>query len=209
MVLLFDMDGTILNTLDDICDSVNYSLNRYGLKSITLNECKSFVGNGPKVLIKKALKNNDVYFNEVYDTYMNYYDKHSFIKTKPYDGIIELLYKLKSLGYKLGVVSNKQDSAVKLLCDKYFKGIFDLSIGSSERVLKKPAKDMIEKALHILNEKDCIYIGDSEVDVKTALNANVLGVFVLWGFRDKDILEASGAKYLVKNIDELYSFIKK
>lgn len=206
-VVIFDMDGTILDTIDDILNAINYSLDKYNLKNITKEECKSFLGNGPKKLIERSLKDEQEYFDNVYNTYIDYYSDHNDILTKPYDGILELLERLKSEGYLLAVCSNKGNEDVVNLSNKYFKGIFDYIIGSSDLIAKKPSPDMVYKILNDLNVKDAIYVGDSEVDVKTAINANILGIFVLWGFRTLEILKDNGAKVLVKDSYELYRSI--
>lgn len=206
-VVIFDMDGTILDTIDDILNAINYSLDKYNLHNITKEECKSFLGNGPQKLIERSLKDKQEYFKDVYNTYIDYYSNHNDILTKPYDGIIELLNKLKSEGYLLAVCSNKGNDDVVNLSNKYFKGIFDYIIGSSDLIAKKPSPDMVYKILSDLNTKDAVYVGDSEVDVKTSINAGILGIFVLWGFRSKSTLKENGAKVLVKDSYELYRSI--
>lgn len=205
--VIFDMDGTILDTIDDIRNAINYSLNKYNLAQITTDECKSFLGNGPKKLIERSVKDRLDMFGCVFDTYNSYYASHNDIYTKPYDGILELLIKLKSEGYKLAVVSNKADSDAKMLAAKYFSGIFDIVLGSSENILKKPHPDMVLKVMEYLNTKEAVYVGDSEVDVKTSINAKIKGIFVLWGFRDKKTLELNGAKVTASNALELYNNI--
>lgn len=206
-VVIFDMDGTILDTIDDILNAINYSLDKYNLHNITKEECKSFLGNGPQKLIERSLKDKQEYFKDVYNTYIDYYSNHNDILTKPYDGIIELLNKLKSDGYLLAVCSNKGNEDVVNLSNKYFKCIFDYIIGSSDLIAKKPSPDMVYKILSDLNTKDAVYVGDSEVDVKTSINAGILGIFVLWGFRSKSTLKENGAKVLVKDSYELYRSI--
>ncbi|MGM9971443.1 MAG: HAD family hydrolase [Anaeroplasmataceae bacterium] len=202
--IIFDLDGTLLNTLDDILDSVNHSLEKFDLPAITKNECRSFIGSGPRVLIEKSLKGSIDKFDDVYDEYMLYYDTHNNIKTKPYDGIIELLKTLKQKGFKIGIVSNKQDSATKEMALKYFNDLIDVSIGSNDLVRKKPAFDMVNIALDKLGikESEAYYVGDSEVDIKTALGKIDL-IMVSWGFRDKETLLSNNPPVIVDDTNML------
>lgn len=209
--IIFDLDGTLLNTLDDILDGVNHSLNKYSLPSITLKECRSFIGNGPQMLIKRSLKDRTDLFEEVYNEYLSYYDTHNDIKTSPYPGVMDMLKELHDKGYKLAIVSNKQDSAVKIMADRYFEAIFDFTIGSKDNLNKKPAPDMVFEAVRQLNTtvERSYYVGDSDVDIKTASNSNIDSIIVSWGFRDKNILLNNGAKLIVDTTSELMDIIMK
>ena len=209
--IIFDLDGTLLNTLDDILDGVNHALYKFNLPSITDNECKSFIGNGPKMLIKRSVKDRIDLLEDVYNEYLIYYDTHNDIKTSPYPGVMDMLECLHKKGYKLAIVSNKQDSAVKLMADRYFKSMFDFVIGSKESLGKKPQPDMVFEAIKQLNTnlERSYYIGDSDVDIKTASNSNIDSIMVSWGFRDKKTLLDNGATLIVDTTNELMDIIMK
>lgn len=208
---LFDMDGTLLNTLEDLTDSVNYALETCGYPKRTMDEVRSFLGNGVKVLISKSVPANtsDTDMMHCLAIYQKHYSENMESKTRPYDGINELLQVLKEKGIKLAIVSNKFDSAVKALCREYFQGYIDIAIGESENVARKPAPDGVFTALNQLSSKkeEALYVGDSEVDVKTAHNAGLKCVGVTWGFRDREILKAEGADFIIDNPLELLDFI--
>jgi len=205
--IIFDLDGTILDTLEDLTDSVNYALKKYGYPTRTLTEIRSFVGDGLLMLIRRALmpETDETVIQTVFAEQKAYYKDHCSDKTKPYDGIIELLGELKKEGLKLAVVSNKADYAVQILCEQYFAGIFDLAVGETEGVRKKPAPDSVNAVLEKLQTEriKAVYIGDSEVDIMTAENAGMEAVLVTWGFRDTEFLKAHGAKILVSDVNEL------
>jgi len=192
--ILFDLDGTLLNTLEDLMDSTNYALAQYGCPARSLEEIRTFVGNGARRLIALALpgKENDPPVEEVLATYQAYYPSHSQIKTRPYDGILEAL---KQIGekYPVAIVSNKPDRPVKLLCADYFPGVY--ALGEAEDCPRKPAPDMLYKAMAAIGVEKCIYVGDSEVDVITANNAHVPCLSVLWGFRDRAEIAANGGTH--------------
>ena len=206
-LVIFDLDGTILDTLEDLADSMNYALTKYGYPTRTLDEIRSFVGNGLLMLTRRAIapEMNEEVIQTVLSEQKAYYKEHCADKTKPYDGVIELLEELKANGYKLAVVSNKADYAVQILCEQYFPGIFHLTVGEKEGVRRKPAPDAIYAVLEELqvSREKAIYIGDSEVDIETAINAEMVAVLVDWGFRDAAFLQKRGAKTLVHTIDEL------
>ncbi len=206
--IIFDLDGTLLDTLDDILNAVNHSLKKYNLMPITKDECREFIGSGPFVLIEKSVKENKEKLGLVYEEYLSYYENHNDINTKPYEGILELLNTLKENNIRLAVVSNKQDSAVKEMVSKYFGDTFELAIGSSSNLKKKPSFDMIQLVLNSLgiDKKDCIYIGDSEIDIKTASNKMDL-IMVSWGFRNKNTLFSNGAKLVVDSTKEILSIV--
>ena len=183
--ILFDLDGTLLDTLEDLTDGVNYALRTLGYPERSLEEVRAFVGNGAKKLMDLAVPDG-VNGDEAYGIFRAYYDTHCQIKTKPYAGIPEALETLKGK-YPIAIVSNKPDPAVKALCADYFPGIY--ALGDSPGCPRKPAPDMVFKAMGEIGITSCIYVGDSEVDVRTAKNAGVPCLSVLWGFRDRDELE--------------------
>ena len=200
---IFDLDGTLLNTLEDLTDSTNVALKRYGMPERSLDEIRSFVGNGIGKLIERAVPEGteDKKVGLVFEAFKEYYGLHCADKTAPYPGIISLLEALGKQGKKLAIVSNKADFAVKQLRDIYFKEVIQVAIGECENIQKKPAPDTAFQAMKELNSRpeECIYIGDSEVDIKTAENAGIPCVSVLWGFRDRDFLEEQGGKSFVEN----------
>ena len=192
--ILFDLDGTLLDTLEDLCDAVNYALRVYGYPERTLEEIRCFVGNGAMRLITLAVpENGDV--EGVFHTYKTYYDANCRIKTQPYPGIMEALEALKD--YPLAIVSNKPDSAVKALCADYFPGIY--ALGEAAGCPRKPAPDMVFKGMEAIGVESCVYVGDSEVDILTAKNAGVPCLSVLWGFRKRE--ELDGQYYCEKTSD--------
>ena len=209
---IFDLDGTLLYTLEDLKDSVNYSLAKFGYPCRTLDEVRNFVGNGVKLLIERALpggeKNPD--FKECLTCFKEHYKKNMYNKTRLFDGIDEMLAELNSRGYKIAVVSNKFDAAVKELCEKYFCGKIEIAIGESEEVRKKPAPDSVLKAMEVLNcnPELTYYIGDSEVDIETAKNAGLKCISVSWGYKDKDFLKEHGASTIVDRPLEILKILK-
>ena len=190
--LLFDLDGTLLDTLEDLLDATNFALAAFGYPPRTLSELRRFVGNGAYNQIRLALGEaaSPETVQQVLEVYKPYYTDHCQIKTKPYNGIAEVLTQLRKK-YPIAIVSNKPDSAVKALCAEYFPGIY--ALGESADCPRKPAPDMVVKAMEVIGAESCIYIGDSEVDVLTANNAGVPCLSVLWGFRDRADMEAVGA----------------
>lgn len=197
--ILWDLDGTLLDTLEDLADAVNYSLQQFGYPLRSMEEVRNFVGNGARLLIERAVPaGGDV--SAVFDTFRAYYDTHFRIKTRPYDGILEALQQLGEK-YPMAVVSNKPDSAVKPLCAQYFPGLY--ARGESTDCPRKPAPDMVFKAMEAIGVESCIYVGDSEVDVLTARNAGVPCLSVLWGFRDREEIEKAGGAYFSEDTREL------
>ena len=186
--VLFDLDGTLLDTLEDLADSTNAALTQLGYPRRTLEEVRRFVGNGARRLMEQAVpEGGDA--DAAYNAFRAYYDSHSQIKTAPYPGILAALEKIQEK-HPVAIVSNKPDSAVKILCSQYFPGIY--ARGESADCPRKPAPDMVFQAMQALGCSRCIYVGDSEVDVLTAQNAGVPCLSVLWGFRDKEQIEAAG-----------------
>lgn len=192
--ILFDLDGTLLNTLEDLTDSVNYALAQYDCPPRTVEDIRNFIGNGARKLIERSLpgRENDPDVDEVLATYQAYYKTHSQIKTRPYDGIIEALGEIREK-YPVAIVSNKPDAPTKLLCKEFFGDIY--ARGESSDCPRKPAPDMLQKAMQIIGVDTCIYVGDSEPDILTAKNLGVKCLSVLWGFRDRKTLEAAGGTH--------------
>ena len=196
--VLFDLDGTLLNTLEDLTDSVNYALAQYDCPPRTVEDVRNFIGNGAKKLIERSLPGleNDPDVDAVLATYQAYYKTHSQIKTRPYDGVTEALTKIREK-YPVAIVSNKPDAPTKLLCKEFFGDVY--ARGESTDCPRKPAPDMLQKAMQIIGVDTCIYVGDSEPDILTAQNLGVKCLSVLWGFRDRETLEAIGGQYFCDN----------
>ena len=192
--VLLDLDGTLLNTLEDLTDSVNYALAQYDCPPRTVEDVRNFIGNGARKLIERSLpgKENDPDVDEVLATYQAYYKTHSQIKTRPYDGVTEALTKIREK-YPVAIVSNKPDAPTKLLCKEFFGDVY--ARGESTDCPRKPAPDMLQKAMQIIGVDTCIYVGDSEPDILTAQNLGVKCLSVLWGCRDRETLAAVGGQY--------------
>ena len=197
--ILWDLDGTLLDTLEDLMDGVNYALNQFGLPPRTLEEVRQFVGNGAANLINRAVDGR-ADEKAVLDVFKVYYNAHCQIKTRPYEGVAEALAQLGEQ-YPMAIVSNKPDSAVKPLCEQYFPGMY--ALGERADCPRKPAPDMVHKAMADLGVETCIYVGDSEVDVATAKNAGVKCLSVLWGFRDREEVEQAGGEYFCQETSRL------
>ena len=210
--IIFDLDGTLLNTLDDLWASVNYSLAQHRLPPRSKSEIRSFLGNGVKVLIEKSVPSltSEPKVMEVLSTFRKYYLIHAMDNTGPYDGIPELLSSLHSKGFKTAIVSNKPDAAVQELYDSLFKDNVDIAIGERPALRRKPAPDMVLAALEILGSdvNHSIYVGDSEVDMATARNSNMHCVSVSWGFRDRSFLVEAGAETIIDKPEELFLSLK-
>ena len=207
--VFFDLDGTLINSIYDLHDSVNYILNKYGYKERSLEEVNSFVGNGLKKLLFLSLPEKRDDFDLIYNEFKAYYFTHCLIKTKPYNGITEVLKKLKSKGIKLAVITNKTQNAAKEICDTLFNGIFDAVTGEKEGIARKPEPKMVEITLKKLNaqKSETLYVGDSEVDVLTGKNAGLKVLSVSYGFRDKIFLKNNGAGDIVDNTVDIYGFV--
>jgi phosphoglycolate phosphatase len=199
--VIFDLDGTLLNTLEDLTDAVNYALEKHGFSTHSLEDVRRFVGNGVKRLMELAIPGGleSQAFEETFADFKEYYSAHCHDKTRPYEDILEVLQELKAKGYKIAIVSNKMDEAVGQLRTYYFDGLIDVAVGESEEVRKKPAPDTVFRALELLGSKaeNSVYVGDSEVDIATAQNANMTCFSCLWGFREEALLRESGATYLI------------
>lgn len=204
---VFDMDGTILNTLEDLTDSTNYALGQYDMPERTIDEVRHFVGNGIRKLIERAVPEGTPVevVDEVFKTFHGYYKDHCAIKTRPYDGIKEVILKLKDMGVHTAVVSNKADYAVKELCDDYFPGLFEFSVGDKEGQRGKPYPDSVIAVLDRFgtDKKDAVYIGDSEVDLQTARNSEMDVIMVGWGFRKEEYIMSLGAPFVIHSPEEI------
>lgn len=211
--IIFDLDGTLLNTLEDLKDSTNFALRKFQYPERTLEEVRNFVGNGVQKLIERAIPDGleNKNFAECLAVFKSNYAQNMYNKTAPYTGIKEMLTELKHKGVKTAVVSNKFDLAVKKLCNKYFENLIEIAIGESENVRKKPAPDSVLRAIQELNSKKefCLYVGDSDVDVQTAKNTGIDCIGVTWGFRDRELLEKEGAKYIIDKPLEIIDIINQ
>ena len=212
-IIIFDMDGTILNTLEDLTDSCNYILAKHEYPLRSLEEIRSFVGNGIPKLIERAFPSNteQALLKTATKEFIDYYEEHSFIKTKPYDGIIELLKKLKEHGFMIAVNTNKVEPAAIDLCNKIFPNLFDIISGSKDSLPPKPAPDGIYEILNKanINKENAIFIGDSDVDLQTGFNAGLEVIGVSWVFKGIEFLKEKGAKHIAQNTQELYENILK
>lgn len=205
--IIFDLDGTLLNTLEDLKDSVNFALEKQGFPLRTLSEIRSFVGNGIRLLMERSVpENTDL---EVFDCcfadFCEYYKAHMEDKTAPYDGINDMLSNVKKTGFKTAIVTNKADFAAQDLCRRMFGKNIDLVVGSSDDRPNKPAPDGVFYALEKLNSnvENTIFVGDADTDILTAKNAGLPSIGVLWGFRDREIIENEGAEYIVESVKDL------
>lgn len=208
---VFDMDGTILDTLEDLKDSTNYALEKCGYPTRTYDEVRRFVGNGIRKLIERAVPEGLTVeqIDRVHEVFTEHYKVHCADKTKAYDGIKPLLEKLRANGVKTAVVSNKADYGVQELCKEYFDGLFDYAVGEREGIRRKPAPDSVNEALRVLgvDRSEAVYIGDSDVDFETAKNAELPCISVLWGFRDEEFLREKGATLFVHDPAEIYDIV--
>ena len=209
--IVFDLDGTLLNTLEDLCDSVNVIMERFGWKTHSLEEIRRFVGNGIGKLMERATPDGreNPQFEEAFEAFRAYYTDHCQIKTRAYDGVVDLMNELKENGAKLAIVSNKNDAAVKELNEIYFSGCVSAAIGEVEGRQRKPAPDEVYAALEELGstKDEAVYIGDSEVDYATTCASGLPCVLVSWGFRDKELLESFDAEKVVDNVKDLREFL--
>lgn len=209
--VIFDFDGTLLNTLEDLTDSVNHMMRMHNYPERTIDEIRSFIGNGIPTLIRRSVPSDidESVAQECTKEMKEYYKTHAKIKTKPYNGIDELLSQLQKRKIKTAVVTNKAEPAAKLLCKEFFGDIFNVVIGDNGIDKLKPAPDNVFKAIKLLdsNNENILYVGDSDVDIITANNASLTSVGVLWGFRDRECLEKNGANYIIGQPLELLDII--
>jgi len=212
-VVIFDLDGTLLNTLQDLTDSTNYALSVLNFPSHSIDKIRSFVGNGVSKLIELSIPNGleNENYEKCLEIFKKHYSQNMYNKTKPYDGIIEMLVELKKLGFKTAVVSNKFDYAVKKLCKKYFHNLTDMCVGENEKngIKKKPSPEAVFSVVKAfgVNMQDCIYVGDSEVDIQTSKNAGIDFIGVSWGFKDKEFLKNNGAVNIIDYPLEIIKYL--
>lgn len=211
--VLFDLDGTLLDTLEDIRDATNHTLRAMGYPERTLAEMRRFVGNGAQMQLRRALGEgaDEETLRRALEIYKPYYAEHCRIRTRPYEGIPALLRTLKAEGWRIAVVSNKPDEAVRPLAEEHFSTPCDCAMGETAARRRKPAPDMVLDALEVLGaEKErAVYVGDSEVDIETAKNAGIACISVSWGFRDREQLIAAGAREIAENAEELKTLLEQ
>lgn len=218
--LIFDLDGTLMNTLEDLHNSVSYALHEAGLKPNSKQDTRRFLGNGIRNLVNKSVMQSKSDADEalkerVFATFRAYYVAHSMDRTAPYEGIPEVLKECKEKGLFTAIVSNKLDPAVKDLHQAFFADTIDVALGEKPDIKRKPAPDMVNEAIHQLSQlhgkeiqkSECIYIGDSEVDLQTAKNAKLPCIAVSWGFRDKKFLIEQGAETIIDQPEELFAYL--
>lgn len=210
--IIFDMDGTVLNTLEDLTVSVNYVLLKFNMPDHPEEEYRKFFGNGIKYALKCAVPEgtSEETIEKMLPLFREHYNEHCLDRTKPYDGITDLMRRLKAKGYKMAIVSNKIDSAVKELNKRFFSEYVAVAIGEQPGIKRKPAPDTVLAALDELDseKEEAIYIGDSEVDYQTALNSDLPCISVLWGFRDKDFLISKGATVFAETPEDVYNILQ-
>ena len=209
--ILFDLDGTLLNSINDLKISVNYAVTKYKYPKQTLDMVRNNVGDGIEKLLERSLpeKENCPNYEECLIRFKEHYFKNMTINTKPYKLVLETLITLHNKGIKIGVVSNKIDVGVKELCKKYFKSLIDFEIGQTQGVLRKPAPDMVYIALDELNStpERTLFIGDSDVDIQTAANSNIKFIGVSWGYKTKEFLSKNGASVIIDTPLEILNYI--
>lgn len=208
-VLIFDLDGTLTDTLQDLANSTNYALRQMGWTERSIDEVRRFVGNGVRRLVERAVPNgtasDDV--DRCFSVFQQHYLQHCQDSTCLYPGVADMLCEVHARGYRTAIVSNKLQAGVDELYETYFRDTVDVAIGQREGIPLKPAPDMVELALQLLgaNKSQAVYVGDSEVDVQTARNAGLPCISVLWGFRDRDQLLAAGATQFISHPSQLCS----
>ena len=206
---IFDLDGTLLDTLDDLAASVNYALRTHGMPGHSTDDVRRFVGNGVRKLMERAVPDgaDNPLFEEAFATFRQHYMTHSLDTTRPYKGVPETLAALKARGCRLAVVSNKMMAATQSLCSHFFPNTIEVAIGEheAEGIRKKPAPDTVIAALDALGvgKERAVYVGDSDVDIQTARNSGLPCISVLWGFRDRDFLKQHGAESFISTPSEL------
>ena len=209
--IIFDLDGTLLDTLTDLTNSVNYAMARYGLSSHSEDSVRQMVGNGVALLIERAIPQgrNFPQYEACLKDFQEHYAIHKKDCTRPFKGVMEFLKNAADRGYKLAVVSNKFDLAVKGLCEDFFTPYITAAIGESPEVAKKPAPDTVFAAMKELGSKaaSCVYVGDSDVDLATAENAGIPCISVSWGFRDREFLLQNGAKRIADTMDDIWEIL--
>ncbi|HIU25300.1 MAG TPA: HAD family hydrolase [Candidatus Copromorpha excrementigallinarum] len=204
---IFDMDGTILNTLEDLTEALNYALKTNGLPERSESDARRFLGNGLRRLIELSVPEEagPAERERVFEAFNLYYSRHMGDHTEPYEGILSVIKELRKKGIHTAVVSNKRDYAVRELCERYFRGLFEMAAGEKDGVRRKPYPDSVEEVMKSFGVKgeETVYIGDSEVDAETAENAGADCILVDWGFRDRDFLESIEKAAVVSTPREL------
>ena len=208
--VLFDLDGTLLDTLEDMADALNRTMDSFALPHRSLQEVRSFVGNGARRLIALATGAGGDRLEEILAVYKEDYDRNCLVKTAPYPGIMQLLDQLHAAGCLVGIVSNKPDSTVQSLSEALFQGKADIAVGEKAGVRRKPAPDTVLAAMEALGvtRAETVYVGDSEVDIMTARAAGVPCISVTWGFRDRDVLEDAGAERFAADCGALWRLLQ-
>ena len=211
---IFDLDGTLLDTLGDLAASVNYALKACGMPQHSIDDVRRFVGNGVRLLMERAVPDGatNPRFEEAFATFRQHYLEHSLDTTRPYDGIMEMLQALRSRGFRTAVVSNKFYAATQELCQYFFADSIEVAIGEheAEGIRKKPAPDTVNEALRQLgvSREHAVYVGDSDVDIATAAASGMPCISVLWGFRDREFLLAHGATQFISHPSELLTLFE-
>ncbi|MEG1918411.1 MAG: HAD family hydrolase, partial [Oscillospiraceae bacterium] len=207
--VLFDLDGTLLDTLTDLTDSLHTVLDSFGYPSHTAAEVRRFLGNGIRRLVALSTPGGEAnpQFGEIFAAFSTYYTAHCELATRPYDGVDALLRALGEAGIRRAIVSNKNQAAVTALCQRFFRDTVELAVGQTESLPRKPAPDMAQAALRRLDSRSAVYVGDSEVDFATAQNAGLPCILVTWGFRDRAELESLGAAAVVSTMAELSALL--
>lgn len=207
--VIFDLDGTLLDTIEDLKNSVNFALEGCGMPCRTLDEVRAFVGNGIRNLMRLSVPGgeDDPGFDKAFSAFREHYSKNCCVMTKAYDGIPEMLDRLHSGGVKTAIVSNKAENAVKELSEVFFGGM--TAFGDTEGRARKPAPDSVFAALEEIGvqAEEAVYIGDSDVDIITAENAGMKCISVSWGFKGREFLESHGAKVIIDRPEELFLYI--
>jgi len=212
---IFDLDGTLLNTLEDLTAAVNVALAKNDMPERTIEDVRQFVGNGIVKLMERAVPEGrkNPSFDRALQDFKQYYGEHCNDNTSPYPEILHTLRQLEKQGVKMAIVSNKADFAVKELCPLYFQGIISVALGENEKagIRKKPAPDMVFQALELLHcsADRAVYIGDSDVDLATAKASGIPCIGVSWGFRGRAFLEAQGADHIIDTPEQLRPFFQK
>lgn len=206
--VLFDMDGTVLDTLEDLWTAINVSLQKFGLPTATREQVRAALGNGARHLVSVCAPPE--WQDTVLQFYKPWYDAHCRIHTRPYEGILPLMARLREQDVRLAIISNKPDPAVQELAEAFFPGLLEVAVGESPAVRRKPSPDTVLAAVARmgLSPDDCVYVGDSEVDVQTAANAGLSCIAVSWGFRSREQLLAAGAAQIADSPAELEALLK-
>lgn len=210
--IIFDLDGTLTDTLGDLANSVNFAMREFGFPKRTLEEVKSFVGNGVRRLIYSSVPENtdEKTAEECLSVFKEYYKNNSLVETKPYNGIIPMLEDLKKQGIKTAVVTNKMHEAAVDIVRIFFGNLIDITLGQVDGVSQKPQPDGIYHVLEKfgVSKEKAVYVGDSEVDCVTAKNAGIPCIGVTWGFRDKSVLVENGADFIADTPEEVINYCK-